>query len=167
MLLFLSSFVDTQICPISLIELAVGMNGLLIMAVKSLKLWRMFLTSWQNVFRETKIVLARRTGSLSVCNEDYVLTQALFQKKWSITLLYSTKHHSKRRSTSHKGHIANLQGTEPNPALGVKILMMNALAEEPRDGKDTKPVDSDACLMGEMGWEPVVCQHSSRRKNSS
>lgn len=83
------------------------------------------------VFRGTKIVLARRTGSLSVCNEDYVLTQALFQKKWNITLLYSTKHHSKRRSTSHKGHIAS-RGL--NQAKGVQILMMNALAERPRDG---------------------------------
>lgn len=36
------------------------------------------------VFIWTKIVLARRTGSLSVYNEDYVLTQALFQKNLSI-----------------------------------------------------------------------------------
>ena len=35
---------------------------------------------------------------------------------------------------SHKGHIANLQGTKPNMTLGVQILMMNILAEEPRDG---------------------------------
>lgn len=60
------------------------MNCLLIFAVKSRLKNVPNLLAKRFVFRGTKIVLARRTGSLSVYNEDYVFTQALFQRKLSI-----------------------------------------------------------------------------------
>lgn len=81
------------------------------------------------------------------------------KKKSCNSSLHRTLREGHRRPLTQKLYASNEARSEEgreSHRFFVLVFLISQLFLFRGDEKDTKPVDSDACLMGEMGWDPAL-----------